>query len=204
VRTASADPSLVVEQPADLADRAAELLAAGHVVAVHQGRSESGPRALGNRSIIGDARHPGMRDFINFRVKGREWFRPLAPLVLADRAPEIFDVDRPVRFMQLAIDVRPEHREPLPAITHVDGTARIQTVEPEHTPFLHALLAAFEARTGCPVLINTSLNGKGDPLTELPADSLAVLTGTGMHALVLGPYLVVKRDATPVPADWTP
>jgi carbamoyltransferase len=198
------DAGLVVELPGDdgaLAARAAELLDAGHVVAVHQGRSESGPRALGNRSILGDARHPAMRDFINFRVKGREWFRPLAPLVLADHAERIFDVDRPIRFMQMAIDVRPEHREALPAITHVDGTARIQTVEPENTPFLHTLLSAFEARTGCPVLINTSLNGKGDPLTETAEHSLAVLTGTEMHALVLAPYLVRKRDAAPVPHD---
>jgi carbamoyltransferase len=207
VRAAEADPALAVERPGDgaaLAARAAELLAAGHVVAVHQGRSESGPRALGHRSIIGDPRHPAMRDFINFRVKGREWFRPLAPLVLADRQAEVFDVDRPVRFMQLAIDVRPEHRDPLPAITHVDGTARIQTVEPGSTPFLHALLTAFDAATGCPVLLNTSLNGKGDPLTESPTDSLAVLTSTEMHALVLGDHLVVKRDAAPVPQDWTP
>jgi carbamoyltransferase len=202
IATARADERLVVEESgsdAALAARAAELLAAGHVVAVHQGRSESGPRALGNRSIVADARHPAMQDFINFRVKGREWFRPLAPLVLAEHASRIFDVDRPVPFMQLAIDVRPEHREALPAITHVDGTARIQTVEPQNTPFLYELLAAFEARTGCPVLLNTSLNGKGDPLTEAPADSLAVLTSTAMHALAMPPYLVVKRDAAPVP-----
>ena len=204
VRTAQDDPALDVERPADLAARTAELLAAGCVVAVHQDRSESGPRALGHRSILGDARHPAMRDFINFRVKGREWFRPLAPLVLAERQEEFFDVDRPARFMQLAIDVRPEHRQALPAITHVDGTARIQTVEPGTTPFLHALLTAFEAATGCPVLLNTSLNGKGDPLTESPADSLAVLVGTGMHALVLGEHLVVKKGATPVPQDWEP
>ena len=204
VRTAQDDPALDVERPADLAARTAELLAAGCVVAVHQDRSESGPRALGHRSILGDARHPAMRDFINFRVKGREWFRPLAPLVLAERQEEFFDVDRPARFMQLAIDVRPEHRQALPAITHVDGTARIQTVEPGTTPFLHALLTAFDAATGCPVLLNTSLNGKGDPLTESPADSLAVLVGTEMHALVLGEHLLVKRGATPVPHDWEP
>jgi carbamoyltransferase len=204
VGSLAGDPALAVEQPADLAATAAELLAQGYVVAVHQGRSESGPRALGNRSIIGDARHPAMRDFINFRVKGREWFRPLAPLVLADAAPAIFDVDRPAPFMQLAIDVRPEHRDALPAITHVDGTARIQTVEPGTTPFLHALLTAFADRTGCPVLVNTSLNGKGDPLTETPEDSLACLTGTEMHALVMPPFLVRKRGAAPVPRDWTP
>lgn len=204
VQAVAGEPGLVVEQPADLAGRVAELLDDGFVVAVHQGRSESGPRALGNRSIIGDARHPGMRDFINFRVKGREWFRPLAPLVLAEAAPMIFDVDRPAPFMQLAIDVRPGYREGLPAITHVDGTARIQTVEAERTPFLHALLTAFAERTGSPVVINTSLNGKGDPLTETPEDSLACLTGTEMHALVMYPYLVRKRDASPVPQSFSP
>jgi carbamoyltransferase len=204
VRSVAGDPALLVEQPADLADTAAELLDLGYVVGVHQGRSESGPRALGNRSIIGDARHPAMRDFINFRVKGREWFRPLAPLVLTDAASTIFDVDRPAPFMQLAIDVRPEHRDALPAITHVDGTARIQTVEPTNTPFLHALLTAFADRTGCPVLINTSLNGKGDPLTETPEDSFACLTGTQMHALLMPPFLVRKRNVSPVPRDWKP
>jgi carbamoyltransferase len=204
VRSIADDPALVVDEPVDLATAAAALLDEGYVVAVHQGRSESGPRALGDRSIIGDARHPAMRDFINFRVKGREWFRPLAPLVLGDAASTIFDVDRPAPFMQLAIDVRPEHREALPAITHVDGTARIQTVEPRNTPFLHALLTAFRDRTACPVLINTSLNGKGDPLTESPEDSIACLTGTQMHALVLPPFLIRKRGASPVPRDWTP
>ena len=204
VRSAADDPGLVVERPPDLAAAAADLLQAGYVVAVHQGRSESGPRALGGRSIIGDARHPAMRDFINFRVKGREWFRPLAPLVLAEAAPAIFDVDRPVRFMQFAIDVRPEHRAALPAVTHVDCTARIQTVEPRNTPFLHALLTAFEERTGCPVLVNTSLNRKGNPLTEAPQDSLACLRSTGMHALVMPPFLIRKPHASPVPRDWHP
>jgi len=193
-------PHLLVEQPDDLVDRAAELLDSGRVVGLHHGRSESGPRALGNRSILGDARHPGMLDYINSQVKGREWFRPLAPLVLWEHAKEIFDVDRPSPFMLVAADVRPEYRAQLPAITHVDGTARLQTVEPVHTPFLHTLLTAFEARTGCPVLVNTSLNGPGDPLTETPEDSLACLTGTSMHALVMPPYLIRKGDEPPLPS----
>jgi len=190
---------LVVERPDDLLGRVVDLLDGGGVVALHHGRSESGPRALGNRSILADARHPGMQDFINFRVKGREWFRPLAPLVLLEDAPRIFDVDRPTPFMQIAADVRPEHREALPAITHVDGTARLQTVEPENTPLLHALLARFEERTGCPVLLNTSLNGKGDPLCETPEHALGTFRTTDMHALVLPPFLVTKREAPPVP-----
>lgn len=195
----NAPPGLIVETPPDLIERAAELLDSGRVVAIHQGRSESGPRALGNRSIIADARHPGMQDFINSQVKGREWFRPLAPLVLADAAPRIFDIDRPAPFMQIATDVREEYRAELPAITHVDGTARIQTVEQVHTPLLFELLTAFEARTSCPVLLNTSLNGKGDPLAETPEDSLECLTKTSMHALVMPPYLLTKRDEPEIP-----
>ncbi len=191
---------LIVERPDDLLGRVVEILDGGGVVALHHGRSESGPRALGNRSILADARHPGMQDHINFHVKGREWFRPLAPIVLWEAAPRIFDIDRPAPFMQYAADVRPEYREQLPAITHVDGTARLQTVDAEATPFLHALLTRFEQRTGCPVLLNTSLNGKGDPLTETPSHSLACFRTTAMHALVLPPFLVRKPVEPPVPA----
>jgi len=194
-------PELVVGQPDDLVAAMVDLLAGGRVVGLHQGRSESGPRALGHRSILADARHPGMQDYINFEVKGREWFRPLAPLVLADHAERIFDVDRPAPFMQYAAEVRPEYRQQLPAITHVDGTARLQTVEPANTPFLHALLAAFHARTGTPVLLNTSLNGPGDPLTESPEDSIVTLRKTSMHALVLGHCLIRKRDEPPLPGE---
>jgi carbamoyltransferase len=125
---------LVAEQPDDLAGAIVDLLADGRVVGLHQGRSESGPRALGNRSILADPRRPDMQDFINFEVKGREWFRPLAPLVLADHAERIFAVDRPAPFMQYAADVRTEFRAQYPGITHVDGTARLQTVEPGATP----------------------------------------------------------------------
>jgi carbamoyltransferase len=189
---------LVVERPDDLLDRVVELLDRGGVVALHNGRSESGPRALGNRSIIADARHPAMRDHINFNVKGREWFRPLAPIVLDDAAPAIFDIDRPAPFMQFAADVHPQHRDALPAITHVDATARLQSVDAGNTPFLHALLERFEQQTGCPVLLNTSLNGQGDPLTETPRDSLDCFRATAMHALVLPPFLVRKRDEPPL------
>ena len=192
---------LVAEQPDDLAAAMVDLLETGRVVALHQGRSESGPRALGNRSIIGDPRRPEMQDFINYEVKGREWFRPLAPLVLSDHAERIFDVDRPAPFMQYAADVRPEYREELPGITHVDGTARLQTVEPVNTPFLHTLLTRWHERTGSPVLINTSLNGPGDPLTETPAQSLATLRNTNMHALALPPFLIRKTDEPPIPGE---
>lgn len=200
---ASLPEGLVAEQPDDLVAALVDLLESGRVIAVHQGRSESGPRALGNRSIIGDPRVLAMQDYINDEVKGREWFRPLAPLVLAEHAQRIFDVDRPAPFMQYAADVRPEFREVYPGITHVDGTARLQTVEPVGTPFLHALMTAWYERTGSPVLINTSLNGPGDPLTETPEQSVATLARTGMHALAVPPYLVRKTAEPPVPGqDW--
>ena len=192
---------LVSERPADLAAAMVDLLASGRVVGLHQGRSESGPRALGNRSIIADPGRPEMQDYINSEVKGREWFRPVAPLVLADHAQRIFDVDRPAPFMQYAAGVHPEYRERLPGITHVDGSARLQTVEPVNTPFLHTLLAAWYARTDSPVLINTSLNGPGDPLTETPEQSIRTLRTTNMHALALPPYLIRKRTEPPVPGE---
>ena len=120
-----------------------------------------------------------MQDFINAWVKGREWFRPLAPIVLAGAAPQIFEIDRPAPFMQIAADVRPEYRDTLPAITHVDGTARLQTVDDE-APFIRDVLTCFEARTGCPVLLNTSLNEKGDPIVETPAEAVHCLTATAI------------------------
>jgi carbamoyltransferase len=162
---------------------------------------EFGPRALGNRSILADPRRPDMQDYINFEVKGREWFRPLAPVVLADHAETIFEVDRPAPFMQYAAGVRTEFQAEYPGITHVDGTARLQTVEPAGTPFLHELMTAWHRRTGSPVLINTSLSGPGDPLTETPEQSLDTLRKTNLHALVLPPYLIRKRDEPPVPGQ---
>ena len=194
-------PGLRAEKPDDLVERIVELLASRRVVALCEGRSESGPRALGHRSIIADARNPAMQDFINAKVKGREWFRPLAPLVLAEEAPRIFDVDRPAPFMQYAADVRPEWRATLPAITHVDGSARLQTVEPLNTPLLHAILQGFAERTGCPVLLNTSLNEKGDPLVETAEEAVHCLESTWMHALAMPPYLVTKVEEPPLPGS---
>ena len=132
-------------------------------------------------------------------MKGREWFRPLAPLVLADHAERIFELDRPAPFMQYAASVRPQFREQLPGITHVDGTARLQTVDELSTPFLHTLLTRWHERTGSPVLINTSLNGPGHPLTETPEHSIDTLRDTGMHALAMPPYLIHKREEPPAP-----
>jgi carbamoyltransferase len=190
---------LLVEAPDDLVGSVVALLESDRVVGLCQGRSESGPRALGNRSILADPRNPRMQPFINGRVKGREWFRPLAPIVLCDAANRFFDIDGPAPFMQFASDVRPQHRAALPAITHIDGTARLQTVDQVNTPLLHTLLKAFDDRTGWPVLLNTSLNGPGQPLVESPGDAVECLRATDMHALVCPPYLIRKRQEPETP-----
>jgi carbamoyltransferase len=182
-----------IEQPAHLCMRVVDLLCATKVVALYHGRSEFGPRALGHRSILGDPRHGYMRDWINFKVKEREWFRPLAPVVLLERAEEFFDIRRPSPFMQFAAPVRPQVADIIPAVTHVDCTARLQTVGEQDDPFLRSLLQAFDARTGVPVVLNTSFNRKEEPIVETPAQALESFRRTPMHALAMPPYLVRKR-----------
>lgn len=194
-RAVEREAGLRVEQPADLFRAMAELIAGGKVVALYHGRSELGPRALGHRSILADPRDARIRTYINQHVKGRELFRPLAPVVLEEAASRFFDIDRPVPFMQFAVDVLPACREVIPAVTHVDGTARLQTVSESQDPFLYRLLKAFEARTGVGVLLNTSFNGPGEPIVENPAEALACFKATGMHALAAPPYLICKPTA---------
>jgi carbamoyltransferase len=157
-----------------------------------QGRSEFGPRALGNRSILADPRKPEMKDILNTRVKHRQAFRPFAPIVLAERAEDVFEGDEDSPFMLLAKRVRPEWRERIPAAVHVDGTARVQTVSRETNPILHRLLEEFDAITSVPVLINTSFNVKGEPIVETPHDAVACFLTTGMDYLVLHDMLVGK------------
>jgi len=176
-----------------------DLLCARKVVALYQGRSEFGPRALGHRSILGDPRRGYVRDWINARVKEREWFRPLAPVVLEEHAHDYFDVPGASPFMQYAAPVRPERARTVPAITHVDGTARLQTVGRDGDPLLRALLAGFAERTGVPVLLNTSFNGKDEPIVETPAQALATFRRLPLHALAMPPYLVRKRVEPELP-----
>jgi carbamoyltransferase len=176
-----------------------ELIESGRVVALYNGRSELGPRALGHRSILADPRHPNIRTWINRHVKGRELFRPLAPIVLLEAASRFFDIDRPAPFMQFAADVRPDKRDVIPAVTHVDGTARLQTVGEGDDPFVHALLKAFEARTGVGVLLNTSFNGKDEPVVETAAEAVNCFRTTAMHALVMPPYVVRKKREPELP-----
>ena len=150
----------------------ARLLSEGHVFGWLQGRSEFGPRALGNRSILADPRTAEMKDKLNKRVKHRQAFRPFAPVVLAERAHEIFESDRESPFMLLAERVRPEWRDRIPAIVHVDGTARVQTIRQDQNERLYRLIKEFDAITGVPVLLNTSFNVKGEPIVETPEDAI--------------------------------
>lgn len=171
----------------------AKLLAEQKVIGWFQDRSEFGPRALGNRSLLADPRKPAMKDILNSRVKHRQPFRPFAPIVLHERAQEIFEGDEDSPFMLIAKNVRPEWRDKIPAIVHVDGTARIQTVREETNPVLYRLLKEFEALTGVPVLINTSFNVKGEPIVETPRDAVICFLTTGIDHLILHDTLVSKN-----------
>jgi carbamoyltransferase len=202
----------------------AELLAEGKVVGWFQGRMEFGPRALGNRSILGDPRAPDMQKRMNLAIKFREGFRPFAPAVLAEKAADWFEIDCESPYMLLVADVKKERQRPMsgdqqrlwgidklnvtrsdiPAVTHVDYSARLQTVHRDDNPRFHALLSAFEARTGCPVLVNTSFNVRGEPIVESPADAYTCFMRTGMDVLVLGSFLLRKEAQPPFEEseDW--
>jgi carbamoyltransferase len=171
----------------------AKLLSQGHVFGWFQGRSEFGPRALGARSILADPRQADMKDKLNKWVKHRQAFRPFAPIVLAERANEIFEGDEDSPFMLLAKRVRPEWQDKIPAIVHVDGTARVQTVRQAHNEYLYKLLKEFDSITGVPVLLNTSFNVKGEPIVETPADAIKCFLTTGMDYLVLHNLLIAKK-----------
>ncbi len=198
-----------------LCERVAELIATENVIGWFQGRMEFGPRALGARSIIGDARSPKMQSVMNLKIKFRESFRPFAPIVLRDRAPDYFDIrpDQDSPYMLVVAPVREDRRrkvEPgkfgidklkqlrsdVPAITHVDYSARLQTVDEKRNPRLAKLMRAFERRTGTPILINTSFNVRGEPIVCTPADALRCFLGTDMDVLVLENF-VLLRSAQP-------
>jgi carbamoyltransferase len=170
----------------------AEVLTQGKVVGWFQGRSEFGPRALGNRSILADPRDAKMKDLLNARVKHRQAFRPFAPIVLAERSTEIFEGKEESPFMLLAKSVVPEWKDKIPAIVHVDGTARVQTVRRDHNERLFLLLKAFEELTGVPVLLNTSFNIRGEPIVETPADAMKCFLSTGIDYLAINDMLIAK------------
>jgi len=171
------------------ADIVARNIAAGAVYALIDGRSECGPRALGHRSLIADPRRHDLVDFLNSAVKGREWYRPFAPAVLAGRAKELFD--GPVNeFMSFSSQVR--HPDLLPAITHVDGSARVQAVSGSRAPSLAAILSSFEELTGLPVLLNTSLNGPNEPICDTPDHALALLAARPIDGVICDGWLIER------------
>jgi len=172
---------------------AAKLLAEGKVFGWFQGRAEFGPRALGNRSILGDPRRAEMKDILNKRVKFRQAFRPFAPIVPYERAKDIFVGEDESPFMLRAKQVRPEWKDRIPAIVHVDGTARVQTVRREQNERMYDLLMEFDKLTGVPVLVNTSFNIKGEPIVETPQDAMNCFIHTGIDYLALHDTLVAKN-----------
>ncbi len=184
------------ERPVDVAEEVAQCLADDGVVAWFQGRSEYGPRALGHRSLLANPGSAANLDRLN-AVKGRESFRPVAPMVRAGAAATIFRRGPlPSPYMLFVHDVADEWRDRIPAVVHVDGTARVQTVDPADEPLVDRMLAAFERRTGLPVVVNTSLNTAGRPMVDSPLDALECFGSAPVDLLAIGPY-VVRRDRHP-------
>jgi len=196
--TATGLPALdFTGREAELLEAAVDRLAAGRVVGWFHGGMEFGPRALGARSLLADPRDPGMRERLNRQVKKREGFRPFAPILLRERVSEHLDLDHDSPFMLETCQVRSPLS--LPAITHVDGSARPQTVDRRYSPRLAALLEAFEARTGCPILLNTSFNVRSEPIVCSPLDALICMAISGVDCLVLEDWLI---DRESIPAHW--
>jgi len=204
-------------QEAELLEACAQDLAQGKALGWFQGRMEFGPRALGNRSILGDPRSPGMQKTLNLKVKYRESFRPFAPSVLRHRVSDWFELDRESPYMLLVADVvksrrremTPQERSlfgidklnvprsDIPAVTHVDYSARVQTVDQATNPRYFALLSSFERKTGCPVLVNTSFNVRGEPIVCTPQDAFRCFMGTELDALAIGNCYLRKADQDP-------
>ncbi|MBE2269280.1 MAG: carbamoyltransferase [Anaerolinea sp.] len=174
-----------------LVKRAAQIVADGNVLGWYQGRMEWGPRALGNRSIIADPRRDDMKDILNARIKHREKFRPFAPSILLEATGDYFDQMYPDPFMIKVYNVLPEKHKEIPAVTHVDGTGRLQTVQKEHAPLYWSLINAFGELTGTPVILNTSFN-ENEPVVQSPAEAIDCFARTHMDALAIGNYLTVK------------
>jgi carbamoyltransferase len=181
----------------DPAREAARMIADGKIVGWFQGRMEFGQRALGSRSILADPRRAAMKDVVNARIKFREPFRPFAPSVLAERAPEYFEDAASNPFMTRVCNVRAHAREVIPAVTHVDGTARVQTVERASHPLYWKLIDYFRELTGVAVVLNTSFNVKGQPIVNTPAEACETFLQTALDALVCGGYLINRSDADP-------
>lgn len=188
-------PFSYFDREEDLLNTTAQMIEQGKVIGWFQGRLEFGPRALGSRSLVADARNPKMKDIINAKVKFREAFRPFAPSVIRERAHEYFEMPKGMDapFMLLVPKVRPEMHAVLPAITHQDGTGRVQTVTDEHNGRYYRLIKAFGDRTGVPVVINTSFNVRGEPIVCTPRDAIHTFLNTGIDAVVMGNFVLTEK-----------
>ncbi len=176
----------------ELIDQVTNLLMDGKVVGWFQGRMEFGARALGNRSLIADPRRTDMRDIINLKIKFREKFRPFAPSILEEHVAQWFEIDEPTPYMEKVFPIRVEQRSKIPAVTHVDGSGRLQSVSKKTNPLYHRLISAFYDKTGIPIVLNTSLN-ENEPVVRIPAEAIACYQRTSMDALVLG-HCIIARD----------
>ena len=183
-----------------LLERTVEKMLEGKVVGWFQGKMEFGARALGNRSLIADPRRTDMRDIINLRIKFREKFRPFAPSILEEHMGEWFEIDEPTPYMEKVFPIRKEKHQLIPAVTHVDGSGRLQSVSKRTNPRYHALISKFHERTGVPIVLNTSLN-ENEPVVRLPREAISCFLRTDMDVLVLGSHLI-DRHAPDFPEAW--
>ena len=175
-------------------EKTAKLISDGNIIGWYQGAAEIGPRALGNRSILADPRNEDMKHIINKRVKFREAFRPFAPSVLWEYQQEYFDLNIPNPYMLMACDVHKNKQKNIPAVTHVDGTARVQTVMKNINSTFYKLIEAFYEITNVPVLLNTSFNVKGEPIVETPDDAIKCFLGTGIDYMVIDKFIISKKN----------
>jgi carbamoyltransferase len=205
----------------ELPEKIADLIAGEKVIGWFQGKMEFGPRALGTRSIIGDARSPKMQETMNLKIKFRESFRPFAPSVLRERVPDYFELERESPYMLLVAPVKNEirremteeeqkyfgldklhvTRSSIPAITHIDYSARVQTVDGEHNQQYYRMMKIFDEKYGCPVIINTSFNVRGEPIVCTPEDAYLCFMRTNMDYLVLENFLLEKKEQKPLDKD---
>jgi carbamoyltransferase len=194
VRQALNDANLPFHKSEDITKEVATRLAEGKIVGWFQGRVELGPRALGSRSILVDPRQAKIKDKVNVKVKHRESFRPFAPVVIEEEASRYFIIDHKSPFMLEVCNVHPEMLNVIPAVTHVDGTARIQTINETQNPLYYRLIKEFSNLTGVPVLLNTSFNDRGEPIVCTPENAIATFKRTGLDILAIGPYICTKSE----------
>jgi len=183
-----------ITEPTNIAEQCAELLRAGNIMAIFQQGSEFGPRALGNRSILADPRYMITKFWINQLIKGREWYRPIAPMVLEEDVQEYFDTAHPSPFMLYTAQIKSAYQGKLEAIAHIDNSARVQTVNSDSNPLIHQILKEFKKASGISVICNTSFNLKGDTIVETPAEAIESFLKKPIHFLIMPPYIIEKKN----------